>query len=58
MYRIVTTTAYDGCMPVTVYVVQKKVEKFFFDEWVDIRAYQSKETALRVMKILKGETKI
>ena len=37
--RIIPTTAYDGCIPVTVYMVQKYVRGCIFGKWVNIKGF-------------------
>lgn len=51
--RIIPVTRYDGCIPVTVYMVQKHVEGFIFDKWVDVKGYSDKRKAEELVKILK-----
>ena len=41
--RIVPMEAYDGCIPVTVYMVQKYVEHFPFGKWVNIKGFSDKK---------------
>ena len=51
--RIIHTTAYDGCIPVTVWVVQKYVEGCIFGKWVNIKGFQDKKKAVALMSLLK-----
>ena len=40
MYRIVTVEAYNGCFPITVYMVQRlERRRFLPDKWVDVKGY-------------------
>ena len=45
--------AYDGCIPVTVYMVQKYVGGFIFCKWVNIKGFQDKKQAVALMSLLK-----
>ena len=49
--------AYDGCIPVTVYVVQKYVGGCIFGKWVNIKGFSDKEKAEALMWLLEHETK-
>ena len=51
--RIIPTTAYNGCIPVTVYVVQKYVGGCIFGKWVNIKGFQEKKKAVELMSLLK-----
>ena len=44
--------AYNGCIPVTVYMVQKHVECFPFGKWVNIKGFSDKKTAVELMALL------
>ena len=49
--------AYDGCIPVTVYMVQKYVEGCIFGKWVNINGFSDKKKAEALMWLLEHETK-
>ena len=51
--RIIPTTAYNGCIPVTVYMVQKYVGGCIFGKWVNIKGFQDKKKAVALMSLLK-----
>lgn len=51
--RIIPTTAYDGCIPVTVYMVQKYVGGCIFGKWVNIKGFSDKKKAVELMSLLK-----
>ena len=51
--RITTMNAYDGCIPVTVYMVQKYVGGSIFGKWVNIKGFSDKEKAVALMSMLK-----
>ena len=41
--RIIPMEAYDGCIPVTVYMVQKYVGGCIFGKWVNIKGFSDKK---------------
>ena len=49
--------AYDGCIPVTVYMVQEYVGVCIFGKWVNIKGFSDKEKAEALMWLLEHETK-
>lgn len=53
-YRIITATYYYGCIPVTVNVVQKRVNSFLSHRWINIKGYDDKSRAVDLLNILKG----
>ena len=44
---------YDGCIPVTVYMVQKHVGNFPFDEWVNIKGFSDYKKAVALKSMLE-----
>lgn len=50
--RIVPMEAYDGCIPVTVWMVQKRVGGCIFDKWVNIKGFTDKRRAAALMSLL------
>ena len=50
--RVIPMDAYDGCIPVTVYMVQKYVGGFIFGKWVNIKGFQDKKKAEALMSLL------
>ena len=52
--RIIPTTAYDGCILVTVYMVQKYVGGSIFGKWVNIKEFSDKEKAEALMSLLNN----
>lgn len=50
--RIVPKEVYDGCFPVTVYMVQKYVDHFPFGKWVNIKGFSDKKKAVALMSLL------
>lgn len=53
--RIILMEAYNGCIPVTVYMVQKYVGGFLFGKWVNIKGYSDKKKAVELMSLLNGK---
>ena len=51
--RITTMAAYDGCIPVIVYMVQKYVGGCIFGKWVNIKGFSDKKKAVALMSLLK-----
>ena len=51
--RVIPMEAYDCCIPVTVYMVQKYVEGCFFGKWVNIKGFSDKKKADALMSLLK-----
>lgn len=50
--RIIPMEAYNGCIPVTVYMVQKRVGGFLFGKWVNIKGFSDKKKAVELMSLL------
>lgn len=50
--RIVSMEAYDGCIPVTVWMVQKRVGGYIFGKWVNIKGFTDKRKAAALMSML------
>lgn len=53
--RIIPMEAYDGCIPVTVYMVQKHIDGFIFGKWVSIKGFSDRRKAEELMKLLNGK---
>ena len=53
--RIILMEVYNGCSPVTVYMVQKYVGGFLFGKWVNIKGYSDKKKAVELMSLLNGK---
>ena len=49
--RIIPIEAYNGCIPVTVYMVQKYVGGCIFGKWVNIKGFQDKKKAVELMSL-------
>ena len=51
--RIVPMETHNGCIPVTVYMVQKYVDGLFFGKWQNIKGYEDKKKAVKLMRFLE-----
>ena len=51
--RIIPMEACNGCIPVTVWVVQKYVGGCIFGKWVNIKGFSDKKKAVELMSLLK-----
>lgn len=46
-------SAYNGCLPITAYMVQRRQERtFLFDRWVYVKGYVSRKCAEELYKTL------
>ncbi len=50
--RIISMEVYKGCIPVTVYMVQKYVGGSIFGKWVNIKGFSDKKKAVALMSLL------
>ena len=44
---------YDGCVPVTIYMVQKWKQRLFFGEWANIKGFSDGRKAEKLINYLK-----
>ena len=51
-FRIVTGEGYDGCLPITVYWVQKLEEKTFTSKWINIKGFDTYSRAKELLVLL------
>lgn len=52
-FRIITMLAYNGCLPITAYMVQRRKERTFRpDIWVNVKGYESRREAERLYEFL------
>lgn len=52
-FRIITVPAYNGCLPNTAYMVQRRQErKLLSDKWVNVKGYESRMRAEELYKTL------
>ena len=51
--RIIPMNAYDGCIPVIVYMAQKHVGHFPFDKWVNIKGFSDYKKAVALKSMLE-----
>ena len=56
--RIKLGEAYNGCIPVSVWFVQVKKDTMFGVEWVNVKGYEERRKAEKLLRILTGEIKI
>lgn len=43
---MVTVTAYNGCLPITAYMIQRLEERAFLpDKWVNVKGYEDRKKA-------------
>lgn len=55
LFRIVTVEAYNGCMPIIAYMVQRREQRSFLpDKWVNVKGYEDKKKALTLYESLIG----
>ena len=50
--RIIPMDVYDGCIPVTVWIVQKYIEGCIFGKWVNIKGFSDKKKAVSLLSLL------
>ena len=56
MYRITPIYPYyNGCIPITVWMVQRLEEGLLFDKWVNVKGYEDKSKAEQLLELLKGK---
>lgn len=53
-YRIITGEGYNGCMPITVYWVQKLERGVILDKWVNVKGFDKYERAKELLDLLNG----
>uniref|UniRef100_UPI004027B388 hypothetical protein n=1 Tax=Candidatus Cryptobacteroides bacterium TaxID=3085639 RepID=UPI004027B388 len=51
-YRIVRGSSYNGCIPITVYWVQVRVDKRFMCEYVNVKGFESYSRAEDLLNYL------
>ena len=52
--RIKKIMAYNGWLPITAFIVQKRIRILFFWKWVNIKGYEDKEKAIDLYNILNN----
>ena len=50
--RIIPMDAYDGCIPITIYMVQRYAYHFPFGKWVNIKGFSDKQKAVALLSLL------
>lgn len=53
-YRIVKGENYNGCIPITVYWVQVRVDKRFTCEYVNVKEFESYNRAKELLNYLNN----
>ena len=53
-YRIVSGSSYKGCIPITVYWVQVRVDKMFTCEYVNVKGFESYSRAKELLNYLNN----
>lgn len=53
-YRIVSGSMYKGCIPITVYMVQVRVDKMFTCEYVNVKEFESYSRAKELLNYLNN----
>lgn len=51
-YRIVSGSSYKGCIPITVYWVQVRLDKRFTCEYVNVKGFESYGRAKELLNYL------
>jgi len=52
-YRIITMQAYNGCIPITAYMVQSRQPRTFLsDKWVNVKGYEDRGKAIKLYEAL------
>lgn len=51
-YRIVRGESYNGCIPITVYWVQVRVDTWFMCEYVNVKGFESYSRAKELLNYL------
>lgn len=55
MYRIMPGSAYNGCIPITVYWVQVRKNTFFGYKWENIKGFDRRSRAEELLNLLQGK---
>ena len=50
--RIIPMDAYDGCILITIYMVQRYADHFPFGKWVNIKGFSDKQKAVALLSLL------
>ena len=52
-FRMITVQAYNGCLPITAYMIQRLEERTFLpDKWVNVKGYEDRNKADEIFDIL------
>lgn len=53
IFRMITVQAYNGCLPITAYMIQRLEERSFLpDKWVNVKGYEDRNKADEIFDIL------
>lgn len=45
---------YNGCIPIDIWIVQKRERGIFFDKWVNIKGFDTPEKAHKLCDLLNN----
>jgi len=45
---------YNGCIPIDVWIVQKREEGFFGDKWTNVKGFDNPEKANKLCELLNN----
>lgn len=51
-FRIIQGSGYNGCIPITVYWVQKLEEKTFTSKWINVKGFDTYSRAKELLEML------
>lgn len=55
IFRMITVQAYNGCLPITAYMIQRLEERTFLpDKWVNVKGYEDRNKAEEIFDILSN----
>lgn len=54
LFRIITVEAYNGCLPITAYMVQRLTQErtFLPDKWVNVKGFEDRKKAESLFELL------
>lgn len=54
LFRIITVEAYNGCFPITAYMVQRLAQErtFLPDKWVNVKGFEDRKKAESLFELL------
>lgn len=51
-FRIIKTETYNGCLPVTIYMVQVSHQGLFSTKWTNVKGFDRRERAVELYNLL------